>query len=333
MKKSVLIALIFVVLTIILITTTVLVVYFGRTQHLTVGPKWVNQAQFAGMFIAQERGLYKRQGVDVAFKEFDFETDQLQDLLDGKIDIAVMSAEEVLTAVDSGAPITAVAALYQVSPYVVVTLDQSEIVTPANFQDKRLGNKGGKKEEELFYELLISSVGLTNRDVTIVDLGFNTTELEDLTQGTVDAIGLYRTDQLFAFDREGVEYTIIYPEQYGVNIYNDVLVVHNDFLSNKPNVISRFLKATIQGWELAFVDQEQAIEDTLSYVTNDVYKDKEYQKFILEMSEPLIKPDSNTSIGSMTYASWSRLYKEMHRKGFLKRDFDVNTVYTTELLP
>ncbi|MFZ5438024.1 MAG: ABC transporter substrate-binding protein [Patescibacteria group bacterium] len=306
--------------------------FFGRKTEITVGLKWVNQAQFAGMFVAQEQGFYGGNGLDVNFKEFDFETNLSDDLISGRTDIQLMSAEEFLITVDSGAEITAVATVYQFSPFALVSLTDSGIKNPADFVGKTLGNKGGKKEEEIFYALLLNSVGLSLEDVNLVSLDFKTKELEDLQQ-KVDVNVLYRTDQLFFFDQQNISYNIIYPEEYGINIYNDVIVVRNELIKNNPGLIRDFLAATVKGWELAFKDNELAIKDTMKYVTNSSYLNEEYQRYILKKSQPLIQPDSNTSIGSMNYYSWLQLYTEMVEKGFIKHDLDLNLIQTNEFLP
>ena len=72
------------------------------------------------------------------------------------MDFALISAEELLIARSSGVPVKAVAAIYQISPYALVALSDSEIETPADFKGKTLGSKGGKVEEELFYLLLLN---------------------------------------------------------------------------------------------------------------------------------------------------------------------------------
>ena len=54
-------------------------------KNVVVGPKWVNQAQFAGLFTAQEKGIYRNHKLNVSFKEFDFETSQLDNLLNIKL--------------------------------------------------------------------------------------------------------------------------------------------------------------------------------------------------------------------------------------------------------
>ncbi|MCA9308282.1 MAG: ABC transporter substrate-binding protein [Patescibacteria group bacterium] len=301
------------------------------TTHVVVGPKWVNQAQFAGMYVAQSKGIYKRQGLDVSFKEYDVETNQFEDLLSGNTDFALVSAEEFLESVSNGAPITAIAIIYQVSPYTVVSLAANNINTPADFKGKILGNKGGKLESAIFYRLMLNSVGLTEKDVTVKNLGFDMHEYENLLTGT-DVIGLYRTDQLYFFEQSGHQYTLINPENYGINGFNDILITRNDMIASNPELVQAFVSSTIEGWEYAIANPKDAVDITLEYVTNPNYLDVDYELFILNKSIPLVKPDQNTRVGSMTFAQWNKLYSQLVQKGFLSADLDITKVYTTEFL-
>jgi len=308
--------------------------YIGKeATQTTVGLKWLHQAQFAGMYFAQEEGVYKKHGLDVMFQEFDFETDQIDDLVSGKTDFALISSEELLLAADRGESIQAVAAIYQFSPYAITMLKESGIDKPIDFEGKTLGNKGGKLEEELFYLLLLESAGLTPEDATIKKLGFEQREIDDLRSGAADTVGLYRTDQLYFYKKEGLDYSIIYPEQYGLNVYNDVLVTRTDLIEQDPDMVRSFVRATVAGWEKVIEYPEKAIEYSLLYVTNDAYNDLTYQHFILEESIPLIRPNDAYTIGNMTHAHWERQYTSMRQKNMVKTDVDVSEIFTTEFLP
>ena len=244
----------------------------------------------------------------------------------------MVSAEEFLLAKDQGKEITAIAAFYQTSPLVVVSLEESQIETAADFEGKVLGNKGGKVEEELIYQLLLSSVGLTKNDAVIKKVGFDKHELNDLIEETVDAVDLYRTDQLYFFKKENIKYNLIYPERYGINIFNDVLVVKNELIKSDPLLIEDFVKASIEGWEDAIQNPDNAVKNTLKYVTVESYKDYDYEMFILTESIPLIKMGSYKNIGTMYYSDWVKLYEQMKSGNLIKGDFKVEDVFTNDFI-
>jgi len=306
----------------------------GKTEltKITVSPKWLNQAQFAGMFLAQEDGLYKDQGLEVEFKEFQFQKDTTDDLLNGSIDFAITSAEVFLTLVDQGEDVIALGAIYQQSPYVIVSLKEKNITSPADFKGKILGNKGGKLEENLFYDSLASSIGLSYKDLDIKEVGFEQKEIDDLLAGDVDAIDVYQTDQLYFFDKEGIEYNVIYPERFGINLYNDIIVGRREFVENNKELVEKFITSTMQGWKEAIENPQKAIKATMKYVTNEEYLDENYEKFILENSIPLINPNKNQPIGIMTFKKWEELYQNMKNRNLITNDIDVYNIFTNEYI-
>jgi NitT/TauT family transport system substrate-binding protein len=305
---------------------------FSRLTTVYVHPKWVNQAQFAGMFSAKEKGLYRNEGLNVVFEEFEPGNKPVEKLVDGSISFAITSAEELLLARDAGAKVKAVAAIYQISPYALVSLKEEDITFPSDFRGKTLALKGNKIEEKILYQILLGSVGLSDKDVSMNNLGFKYLEHEDLVSGRADVVNLYRTDQVYFFEKEGIDYNIIYPEKFGSSILNDIIVAREDLIESNPEIVRDFVSATIKGWEYSLSNKEKSVEHTLKYVTKDSYKDAEYQMFILEKSENLIKPNVGERIGSMTHEEWNDLYLTMVEQGFVKEGLDVSEVFTMEFV-
>ena len=316
----------------LIIVLYIKIIYPKFITTVTVEPKWVNQAQFAGLFVAKERGYFYFNGLNVNIKEFGYESNTLEDLAYGKVDFALTTPETLLMAIDQGADLVAVAAYYQIAPMVIVSLKNSGINSPADFKGKLLGNKGGNIEEDLLYSLMLGLVGISKKDTKIVNIGFGTKEVDDLKMGTADTIDLYRTNELYFFNKSGVKYNLIYPEQFGVNSFSDVLVVKRDLLKEKPQVVKAFVRASIQGWEKALSDNRMAVNDTLKYVTVPEYKDFDYEMYIVQQSLPLIKSFTNQAIGIMETNKWGKIYENMKRSGLIKGNFAIQDVFTNELL-
>lgn len=333
MKKNLKRSLIFIGFVIVVIAVIFFVKnLFVSTEDVIVNLKWKHQAQFAGMYVANDKGFYKKSGLNVDLREFSFNSDSIGDLLQGNIDFMLMSAEEFLLYIDEGADIRAVAAFYQTSPYSIVSLSEKNIETPAEFLGKTLGNKGGKVEEEIFYLLLLEKFGITRDDVEIIKIGFDKREVDDLTDNDVDTVGLYRTDQLYFFEREGVAYNIIRPERFGINISNDILVTTGSLMEQNPELVDDFVKSTIAGWEHAISDPNEAVDITLKYVIDKNYQDREYEEYILENSIPLIQPSTGQQIGLIRLLSFESLYGVMLNNNFLKTEFDVSDYYTNNFV-
>ena len=291
----------------------------------------MNQAQFAGLYVAIEKGFFAREGLSVTVKEFQSGS-PLADLENGTSQFAYASANEVLGAFADGADIHAIAAFYQVSPYVVVSLKETNITSPRQFIGKRIGIKGGRGAEGYsIFSQLLNAAALTEDDVIVDLLPLTNSEKDDLVNGRADAIGMYRT-RLHLFDSEGIRYSVLYPEQYGSALYNDVLTVTQEYASQYPDQIEGFVRALVRGWEYTIKHPDEAIDITLQYVTREDYKDRAYEAYILEQSIPLIKPTNRSSVGMMEVSRWQRAYDSLQERGLLSREFDIADLLITDLV-
>lgn len=301
--------------------------------NISFSPKWVNQPQFAGIFVAINKGIYKKHGLNVSVKEFSGNSSVINDLENGVSQFGLMSANELLTKVAQGKAIKGIAAFYQFTPFILVSLKQLNITSPTELRGKTLGIKGGKGAEgESIYAILLKAVNLAPEDVKFAYLPFGTSEYEDLIAEKADIIGLYRTDQLYYFEKNNTGYNVLFPEQYGAAIYNDVLVSKSDYLEANPDIAKSFVKATREGWEYALSHEDEALAITANYVTNQTYIDPGQSKYIFDKSRSLIDTGA-TKIGSMSLDSWKEYAKSLQYIGVLPEVFDVKAAITTDFLP
>lgn len=310
--------------------------FFNQDKELTTitfSPKWVNQAQFAGIFVAKELGYYNDEGIDLIIEEFEAGDSVLSDLKSGESQLGLMSANELLLNYSRGEDIKALAAFYQVSPYIVASLNTQNINSPVDLRGKTLGIKGGSgAEAQIVYDLLLASAGISTSDVNFKSIPLGDSEADDLLNERTDVIGFYRT-RLYQFNKDGLPYSVIYPEQYGAALYNDVLVAKNDFIERNEDIIESFIKATKKGWNYAFKNKEEAVAITLRYAREGIYKDIDYERYILSQSEELMSPDGNhKKIGEMKDEDWKRFYDTLTTRNFLESEFNYKDAFTNKFL-
>ena len=303
------------------------------TTSVTVSLKWLHQAQFAGLYAAKEKGFYQDRGLDVRFLEYNAAKNQIDMLVNRETEFAVVNPTELFKAVDAGMDIKAVAVIYETSPYALISLKERDIVSPADFAGKILGNKGGTPEAPVLYNTLLKDFNVDSAKITFFSPGFDTTVVDDLMTKKVDIIDMFRTDQQYLFDKQRVDYAILKPELFGFESYGDVLITTGALIAQNPDLVSLFVQATIAGWQWALDNQAEAVDMTMGYVTSTQYQDKEYQAFIISQSEKLIRSAKSKPIGDMNYLIWRKMYDYLQKSGLLKQDMDVRSIYTTEFLP
>lgn len=327
---------------IVFLVTAIVVALFGKNyqsgsnlsqklEPISVRLAWVHQAQFAGFYWAKEKGLYAKEGLDVTLNEFQQDLNQATELFEGKSDFSILSASEVLDAISSGKTIKAVAAVYQKTPYAFIARKETGIKSAADFKGKKLGIGGGNEQAKAVYQAILSSHGISEKDVTFVSLGFDTPD--DVEKRNADVFDLYRTDQTYLVAQKGIEYNLIAPEQSGLEVHGDVIAVSNESLSSNPERIQKFVRASMKGWEEAIKEEnrEEALNIIAKY-ESELYKDRAHEKHILEESISLIQPTGGRRLGDMQFVSWNKYYQALLAANVLKKTFDIKEAFTTEFL-
>lgn len=302
-------------------------------RKTTLQLNWVPQAQFAGVFVAREKGFYREVGLDVEIKNYEEDLDQTRAVAEGKSDFGISTGTEVIVAIASGVGVRSVAAIYNTTPESFISLASSSIRSPADFRGKVLGIKGGNKEGRALYEALLAQAGLESSEVTFKNLDYSQTVPEDLANGRADVVDAYRTDETYQMEKAGLAYTLIAPETHNIEVYGDTIITSPALIAEDPELVARFVSATLRGWEYALSHEDEAVEITLPYAHAD-YTDVSLETNILKESIPLVKPTRGSVVGMMHYAKWNKAVRQLEAAGLITVGLvDAKDVYTTKFLP
>jgi len=296
---------------------------------ISVQLEWVNNPEFAGMYVANDLGYYREAGLDVNLKELQDTTDVNQEVASGRADYGVSTPLEIILGRDKGLKTRAIAAIYQTSAYSIVSPKTANIKTPFDFKGKVLGAGGGNNQATVTYMALITGAGLNPNETTIKTVGFD--PIQVFTEKQSDTFDAYRTDQTYLLSKANIPYNQVFPEDYGFGIYGDVLSTSDAKIAQKPAQVSAFTQATMRGWQYALDHQSQTLT-ILAKHANKLYKDPEYLKYIQANTALLIRPTGNRVLGSMQFVPWNRAYQAVEASGLLKTSFEVNDAYTTQFV-
>lgn len=287
--------------------------------------KWFNQAQFAGFYLAKENGLYQAAGLDVQVQPGGPDFPAIQMVAGGNEQFGVTSADQILIARGKGVPIVAVAVLYRKSPFVLFSLKQSGIDAPAKFAGKKIGLKVGGNEE-LVYRAVLKKTKVAAQGLTEVPVKFDMTPL---LSGQIDVWPGYVINEVLTAREKGFDVNIIWPSDYGLDLYADTLFTTEAMLRDHPDQVRRFVAASLQGWNAAVARPEEAAQATLKQNAKLNYA---HELAMMKESISLLKPDAQP-IGSMQPARWKSLHDLLLEAGFLKAPLDLGKAYTTQYLP
>jgi len=297
----------------------------SELEKVSIRLKWLNQAQFAGFYYADKAGYYKDEGLDVTLNAGGVDFPAVQMVAGGSDHFGITGADQILLAREKEIPIVALAVIYRKSPFVLFSLKESGIDTPQELVGKKVGVKLGGNEE-LTYRALLKNAGVDSTRVEEIPVKFDITPL--LTK-QIDVWPGYAINEPITAEEQGHPVNLIWPSDYGVNLYADTLFTSEEMIRTKPDVVRKVVEATVKGWEEALENPEQAVIYTLQYSDKLT---REHETKMMNASIPLVKPDSNP-VGFMDRAVWVAMQDLLLKQGFMKQVVDIDKAFTTEFLP
>ena len=311
--------------TLLFAASTIVFSSLGQAKEdVTVRLKWLNQAQFAGYYVAKEKGYYDAAGLNVSIQPGGPDFPAIQMVAGGSEQFGVTGADQILMARGKGAPVVAVAVLYRKDPFVLFSLKKSGINSPADFRGKTIGVKIGGNEE-LIYRAVLKKAGVAASSLTEIPVKF---DLTPLLTGQVDVWPGYVINEVLAAQEKGFATTVISPADYGVSLYADTLFTTETMLKQHPDTVRAFVAATLKGWNEAVANPEEAARITVKYGSKLTYA---HELAMMKASIPLLKPDE-AAVGTMDPEGWSAVQKLLLDGGFLKAPVALGDAYTTRFI-
>lgn len=228
-------------------------------EKVTLQLKWVPQAQFAGYYVAQAKGFYQKEGLDVTIKPGGTDISPVQVIAGKSADVIVDWLPDALASREAGVPLVNIAQVYDRSGMMLTCKKASGIKTPADFKGKTLGVWFGGNEYPFFNWM--NKLGLKpGKDITILKQGFN---VDPLLQDQAACISTMNYNEYWQLIDAGLkkDELINFPyEDEGVSTLEDGLYVRGPDLKDQAFVskMAKFLKASFEGWNYAVKHPEEA---------------------------------------------------------------------------
>ena len=287
--------------------------------------KWVHQAQFAGFYAAQEKGLYRAAGLDVEIRPGGVDFPAIQMVASGSEDFGVAGADQVLLARAKGVPVVAVATIYRRTPFVLFALKKSGISSVRDFVGRNVGVKLGGNEE-LTYRAMLKTAGVDAGKIHEVPVKY---DVSLFLAGKVDVWPGYVINEVLAAQEKGADLNVIRPADYNINFYADTLFTRESVIKSNPALVKAFVQATMSGWGYAVEHPDEAAAMGKKYSSE---LNIDHEKAMMNASIPLLRP-KQPPLGKMEVDEWRSLRDQLLALGFLKQSVDVDQAFTNRFLP
>ena len=212
----------------------------SAAEKLTVLMDWFTNPDHAQLILAEELGYFKDAGLEVDLVEPADPSLPPKMVAAGKADIAITYQPQLHVQVAQGLPLSRFGTLVSTPLNSLVVLEDGPIKSIADLKGRKVGFSVGGFEDALLKSML-EKHGLTLDDIELVNVNFSLSP--SLITGQVDAvIGAYRNFELNQMDIENHPGKAFYPEEEGVPVFDELILVTNNNNRDNPS-LGKFITA------------------------------------------------------------------------------------------
>ena len=297
----------------------------SKLDKVSFGTNWVAEAEHGGFFQAVVDGTYKKYGLDVTIVPGGPNSNNRMLLIAGKIDF-FMTANTLMSfdAVTNNVPVVSVAAMFQKDPQVFLTHPETKATKLEDL--KPLTLFVSKEGIASYFQWLKSEYGFNEKNVK--PYNFNPQPFIATPQSAMQG---YVTSEPYGIESSaGFKPGILLLADYGFNAYSTLIETRADVIAEKPDLVQRFVDASIIGWYNYLYGDNSAAnamikklnpEMTDELLAYSIDKMKEYG--IVDSGDAL-----KNGIGAMTDERVTSFFQKMVKAGVVRSDIDYHKSYT-----
>jgi len=291
----------------------------GAPQGVTLVLDFVPNAVHAGIYAAQGQGYYRDRGIDLAIRQPGESSDAPKLLAAGRADFAILDIHDLGIARERGLDVVGTMSIVQRPLAAVIARGNGPVRRPRDLQGRTVGVTGLPSDEAIV-DSEVSADGGDPARVDRVTIGFNA--VSSLAAGKVDAATGFCNAEGVALQRQGIPIRIFKVSRYGAPPYPElILTASRPTIEREPDLVDSMVAATTRGYELAFEDPAQALDDLLAEVPSLERADQAAQ---LRALRPDLPPAPFDASVLREWAAWDLDH------GLLERPLDVDKAFLLE---
>lgn len=309
----------------IVVVNSVFISQLAANEKVKLQLKWFNSFQFAGYYMAKEKGFYSKAGLDVEIIERDPTKNNIEQVINGEAHYGVADSAILLYRA-KGNPVKVVASIFQHSPLVFIAKRDSKIYSPFEMKNRVLSYQKGLDDASLL--TLLKNANIKEDDYSYKTLDFSS---NDFVNSKVDVMSAYLTNEPFLMQEKGIEINIINPLNYGIDFYGDNLFTTEKEVEDHPQRVEKFKNASLEGWKYAL----ENIDETIEIIKNKYHVSFSiaHLKYSAKITHEMIVPE----VIALGYTSKERFYhiaqtyERLAKADKVQLDKAVDTlIYTTQ---
>jgi len=309
-----------------------LATFTTASEKVVLQLKWEHEFQFAGYYAALWQGFYESEGLDVEIRPVsraDGSTvSPSKELLAGKVDFAI-GATDILILRDQGEDVVALASIFQRSPNALFSLEGTPINSVGQLAKLKIGSSTDYTSDEI--KTLFNEHGFGSNNV---DINYLTPTINALIEGKVDVIATYGVSLMYAAEEKGVNLNHLLLSDHGLQFYGDTLYTHQSVIDSRPDVVEKFIRATVRGWEYALQNKTTVAEKIAKELPRYLFTYDDLTAYNLRFAESIDEYMAYpiSAVGNINPQRWQNIHQQLKAAGLISNDWDSGVIINESLL-
>jgi NitT/TauT family transport system substrate-binding protein len=295
-------------------------------EKISLQLQWVTQAQFAGYYVALDKGWYTEEGIDLKIIPGAPDVVALDLVVSGTREFGTALLADLTLAAQSNKPVISLAQIQQKNGLMLVARKDSGIASPQDFKGKRVGVWLGSWEAQFW--ALMSQSGLTKTDFKLVSQGYS---MEPFIKKELDVASAMIYNEYQGVLESGIpaaDLNVIDYADYGLGFPGDTLFTSLQMVKENPNLCARMVKASLRGWQYAINHPEEAVDIVLKYDDTGM-QTRPHQLAMMKEISKLVQVD-NQPLGQTDEAAVQRTIDNLFKYGVLSSSVIAKDVFTNQ---
>ena len=294
-------------------------------DKLVLQLRWDHQFQFAGYYVAQWMGFYEQAGLDVEIRSAITPQGQIlntiKEVSEGRADFGI-SAADILVARGQGEDLVILSSIFQHSPVGIISRRESGVSSPADLLPLKMHYVFDDLASVELHAMMKAEGIDTHEAKAFHQSNRKGRPFDLLAHKEIDAYAGYTWTALWRAKEAGIEVSVLKPSTYGIDFYGDALFAHSQITQNNPDLVKRFVDASLKGWSYALQHRTEVADR----ITRDLprrFKVKNLAGFNRFQAEEVAKLTlfPLLDLGHTNPDRWRRMHEALNSFGIIDSEF------------
>jgi NitT/TauT family transport system substrate-binding protein len=279
-------------------------------------------------YYGKDRGFYSAEGIELTLNEGRGSANTVQVVAAGSDTFGLADSSSVIVTASKGADVKSVMSLLNSTGFAVISMASTGIRTPKDLEGKRLAVSPGDPLGQLFQAVAaVNKLDMSKISLVQVDPA---AKVVAVLERKADALLGGADDQYFLIKQRGIEPAALRFADHGANIVGMTVLTKGELIKAKPDLVRRFVRASVRSWEEAKKNPGAAVDAALK-VKPDLNRQSTLDQLMVDI-ELLDSQHSRGRIGWGAQADWDQTLTLLKKYRGLETNQPWTAFHTNEFV-